>query len=106
MRSLTPHLRIRAARLPVSFESVPNAAIIDDGFDPDLRGLFAGKAFGEEESGTIDLPAEIILFRDNPWDFADGDDSLFREEVRTTYLHDLGHYPGLDELDLEERGLE
>lgn len=103
---LPVHLREHARKLPVSYESRPNRAIIADGFDPDLLGLFVGKAFGEEENGVIDLPAQIILFLDNLWDFADEDDGIFREEVEVTYLHELGHYLGLDELDLEERGLE
>ncbi|NCC93758.1 MAG: hypothetical protein EOM10_10815, partial [Opitutae bacterium] len=30
----------------------------------------------------------------------------YRDEVRVTYYHELGHYLGLEEGDLEERGLE
>jgi len=52
------------------------------------------------------LPAQIILFLENLWDFAEEDEEFFREEVRTTYLHELGHYLGLNEIDLEERGLD
>jgi predicted Zn-dependent protease with MMP-like domain len=106
IRSLPEHLRAHAARLPVAYESVPNTAIVADGFDPDLLGLFVGKAFGEAESGTVDVPPQILLFLDNLWDYAEGDDAIFREEVRTTYLHELGHYLGLDEPDLEERDLD
>jgi predicted Zn-dependent protease with MMP-like domain len=29
----------------------------------------------------------------------------FEEQVRTTYLHEFGHHLGLDELELQERGL-
>jgi predicted Zn-dependent protease with MMP-like domain len=29
----------------------------------------------------------------------------FEDKVRITYLHELGHHLGLDEDDLEERGL-
>ncbi len=32
--------------------------------------------------------------------------AAFDQEVRLTYLHELGHYLGLDESDLEKRGLE
>ena len=103
---LPAHLRQHAQKLPVSYEPRPNRAIIADGFDPDLLGLFVGKAFGEEENGVIDLPAQIILFLENLWDFAGEDEEIFREEIEVTYLHELGHYLGLDELDLEERGLE
>ena len=37
---------------------------------------------------------------------AAGDIKTFREEVRKTLMHELGHYLGLDEDDLIERGLE
>jgi predicted Zn-dependent protease with MMP-like domain len=43
---------------------------------------------------------------ENLRDFAEGDEVIFREEVRTTFLHELGHYLGLDEDELTERGLE
>ena len=34
-----------------------------------------------------------------------GDEADYKEEVRITYFHELGHYLGLEEDDLEERGL-
>ena len=52
------------------------------------------------------LPPQIILFLENLWDFAEGDEEIFRDEVHTTFLHELGHYLGLDEDELTERGLE
>jgi len=52
------------------------------------------------------MPPQIILFLENLWDFAEGDEEMFREEVATTLLHELGHYLGLDEDDLTDRGLE
>jgi len=106
LRRLPARLREQAQPLPVTYEPRPNDAILADGYDPDLLGLFVGKAFDEEETGVIDIPSQILLFLENLWDFAEGDEKTFRDEVRTTYLHELGHYLGLDELDLEERGLE
>jgi predicted Zn-dependent protease with MMP-like domain len=52
------------------------------------------------------LPPQIILFRENIWDQAEQDEEWFLDEVHTTYLHELGHYLGLDEDELIERGLE
>ena len=103
---LPASLRHQAQALPVTYEPRPNEAILADGYDPDLLGLFVGKAFDEEETGRVDVPAQVLLFIENLWEFAEGDSEIYREEVRTTYLHELGHYLGLDELDLEERGLE
>lgn len=106
LRRLPARLREQARSLPVTYETVPNPAIVADGFGSDLLGLFVGKAFGEEESGYVEVPSQIILFLANLWDFAEGDQAVYREEVQTTYLHELGHYLGLDELDLEDRGLD
>lgn len=106
LRRLPRPLRPHAEALPVVYEPRPNEAILADGWEPDLLGLFVGKAYGEEESGYADVPSQILLFLDNLWDFAEGDEAIYREEVATTYLHELGHYLGLDELDLEERGLD
>ncbi|MGA9453706.1 MAG: metallopeptidase family protein [Verrucomicrobiia bacterium] len=97
-------LRERAEKLPVTFEHVPNAGLQADGIEADTLGLFTGAEFAEE--GNVPLPPQIILFLENLWDFAEGDEEIFREEVHTTYLHELGHYLGLDEDELTERGLE
>ena len=54
----------------------------------------------------VPLPPQIILFLENLWDFSESDEEIFLDEVHTTLLHELGHYLGLGEDDLEERGLE
>ncbi len=102
--ALPKPLRERAEKLPVTFERVPNAGLQADGIEADTLGLFTGAEMAEE--GNVPLPPQIILFLENLWDFAEGDGEIFREEVRTTYLHELGHYLGLDEDDLTGRGLE
>ena len=99
-------LRARAQVLPVTFEPVPNAGLVADGIAPDTLGLFTGPAFDEEISTGYPLPPQIILFLQNLWDFAEADEAIYRDEVHTTYLHELGHYLGLDEDDLFKRGLE
>jgi predicted Zn-dependent protease with MMP-like domain len=102
--ALPKPLRERAEKLPVTFERQPNGDLQADGIEPDTLGLFAGPEFAEE--GNVPLPPQIILFLENLWDFAEGDEVIFREEVRRTLLHELGHYLGLDEDELTERGLE
>lgn len=106
IRDLPRELRERARAVPVTFEAVPGAEMVADGVDPDLLGLFVGEAFDEEGLTNAPLPAQVILFLHNLWDEAEGDDRRFRDEVRTTYFHELGHYLGLDEIDLGDRGLE
>lgn len=97
----------RAAEVPVVYLPRPTKAMVrDDGVDPDLLGLFVGPNCAEGVESGDPLPPEILLFLENLWDYADGDEELFREEVRVTYYHELGHYLGLEEDDLEDRGLE
>ena len=97
----------RAAEVPVVYLPRPTKAMMrDDGVDPDLLGLFVGPNCAEGVESGDPLPPEILLFLENLWDYADGDEELFREEVRVTYYHELGHYLGLEEDDLEDRGLE
>jgi predicted Zn-dependent protease with MMP-like domain len=106
LRALPGPLREPAQALPVTYEHQPNPGLLDDGIEPDTLGLFVGEPFAESGLTTEPLPSQIILFLDNVWDFAEGDEEIYREEIRTTYLHELGHYLGLDEIDLEDRGLE
>jgi predicted Zn-dependent protease with MMP-like domain len=104
LRELPPPLREQAQLLPVTFEAAPNAGLQADGIDAETLGLFTGAEFADA-AGTV-LPPQIILFLGNLWDFAESDEKIFREEIRTTFLHELGHFFGLDEDDLTERGLE
>jgi predicted Zn-dependent protease with MMP-like domain len=106
LAELPAPLRDRAAPVPVTFERAPHADFVAEGIEPDTLGLFTGPAFGEEESSVSPVPPQIILYLENLWDFAAGDEEIYLEEVHTTYLHELGHYLGLDEDELTERGLD
>src|SRR5437016_4737606 len=106
LAAMPPPLLARAKALPVTFERHPNRAQLRDGIEPDTLGLFVGPEFADEESTTLPLPAQIILFLDNLWEQAEGKEEVFRREVHTTLLHELGHYLGLDENELTDRGLE
>lgn len=104
LAALPGPLRVRAVSVPVLFERHPSAEWQADGIEADTLGLFSGPDFVEENSAL--LPPQIILFLENIWDYAEGHEIGFRAEVRTTFLHELGHYLGLDETDLIRRGLE
>jgi len=106
LHRLPEDLGAEARKVPVTFETVPGEALRADGIEADTLGLFVGDAFGDFGSGATPMPPQIVLFLQNLWEAADGDEECFREELRTTFLHELGHYLGLDESDLEERGLD
>ena len=106
-RELPPEMAARAQEVPVVMRARPTRAMVrEDGLDPDLLGLFVGPSCAEGAESGDPLPPEILLFVENLWEYAEGDEELFREEVRVTYFHELGHYLGLEEGELEDRGLE
>ena len=106
LRALPADLRAHAVKLPVSFEHLPDDELVADGIEPDTLGMFFGVPYADQLHSDSPLPPHVVLYLDNLWDFADADLAVFKEEVRTTLLHEFGHYLGLDEDDLFDRGLE
>ena len=104
LNDLPETLRERIRELPITFERRPSQVVQAEGIEEDTLGLFTGAEFAEE--GHVPMPPQIILFLENIWDAAEGDENVFRGEIRTTFLHEVGHFLGLDEDDLIERGLE
>jgi predicted Zn-dependent protease with MMP-like domain len=84
-------------------EEFPSPAHEADGVDSDQLGLFEGA--DATDTGSPQIP-RIVLWLGNLWDMCEADEDAFRQEVRITFLHEIGHYLGLDEIDLSERGLE
>ena len=103
---LPTELRGEAERLPVTYERRPNRALQADGLEPDILGLFVGDTFADAPQGFSGAPPQILLFLENIREAATENGTTYREEVRTTYLHELGHFLGLEEGELEERDLE
>ncbi len=105
-RGLPPEIRALARHVPVHYEALPAADVLAEGFEPDILGLFTGAAHGTEFSSEQPAAPQILLYLENLWDFAEGDDEIFRDEVRLTYLHELGHFLGWDEDEVAARGLD
>jgi predicted Zn-dependent protease with MMP-like domain len=105
-RQLPPEIRPLARGVAVHYERTPAAEVLAEGFEPDILGLFTGTPYGAELVQDNPTPPQILLYLDSLWEFAGEDVDVFREEVRTTYLHELGHYFGWDEDDVAARGLE
>ncbi|QTN33471.1 metallopeptidase family protein [Akkermansiaceae bacterium] len=98
---LPEEVKEKAEQCPVSYEDKPQPG---DPLGEDLLGLFEGASL-IEEPGPDALPL-IRIFVGNLWDYTERDEQDFRDEVGTTYLHELGHYLGWDEDEVAERGLE
>jgi predicted Zn-dependent protease with MMP-like domain len=92
----------------VTVEPVPDEAILHDTeppLDPELLGLFVGLALPERRvSGPGgELPARIYLFQRSLERYAEDEADLV-EQIGVTLRHELGHYLGLDEDEIEAAG--
>jgi len=96
-------LREKARAVPVLLEEEVPDPLIEEGWPGDLLGFFEGDPVGiPAGEGT---PTRIRLFLANLRAYAGDDAEVFAEEVRVTLLHELGHFLGMEEEDLEERGI-
>ena len=100
---LPEDVRAAAHKIPVSMEEKPGRGAFDDELEGDELGLFEGPS-AMEEADAAELP-RIRLFLTNLWEWVEEDEQDYRDEVGTTFLHELGHYLGWDEDDVNERGL-
>ena len=89
-----------AANCSVHYEAKPG----DDFGGEEVLGYFEGSSLIEDQDPSS--PARIKLFLESLWDYVGQDEEDFRDEVGTTYLHELGHYLGWDEDEIADRGLE
>ena len=105
-RQLPPEIRPLARGVAVHYERLPEPDVLAEGFEPDILGLFTGSPHGTELTHDTPAPPQILLYLENLWDFAEGDVEVYRDEVRITYLHELGHYFGWGEDEVAARGLD
>ncbi len=108
---LHPSLRRYLQDVAIIVEDVPPIEVLEDIVDgahpTDLLGCFSGHSLVERDSADpwTALPATITIYRRNLARIAQDRDEL-HNELRVTLLHEIGHFLGLDEVDLAERGLD
>lgn len=104
--ALPEDLRVCITHLPITLDPRPRPSEMDEEDDKeDLLGLFVGPSYAEANRDIDPMPSAIRLYIENLRDEAEDDPKKFRREVRKTLLHELGHFLGLDEDDLDRRGL-
>jgi predicted Zn-dependent protease with MMP-like domain len=104
MKVLPGEIQKAAAGCAVSLENKPGDGEWDQALEGDELGLFEGPSLMDDPAAE-ELP-RIRLFLENLWEWVEQDEQDYRDEVGTTYLHELGHYLGWDEDEVAERGLE
>ena len=104
IKILPEDIQEAAKSCSIVMEERPGKGSFDSELQGDELGLFEGVSVMDEPSPE-DLPV-IRLFLTNLWEWVEKDEQDFRDEVGTTFLHELGHYLGWDEDEVSERGLE
>ena len=106
-----PSLREFLANVAIILEEVPSEELLSQ-YDPPaapthILGYFSGTSLQERslENPWSNLPGAIVLFRRNLSRYARDRHELL-QELRITIYHEVGHFLGLDEDDLEKRGLD
>ena len=93
--------------VPVFVSPLPSDDLIlstDPPIDPLVMGLFMGRTGGDPESSWPEDQPRIHLFHKNIAKIA-GDTEALYDELRRTLFHEIGHFFGFDEDQLEEMGL-
>lgn len=108
MASLPDEIQAEIQDLPIFLQDYPDPWILEDSpWDPRLLGLFDGPTWAELRGGTeggVRSSPHIYLYTANLERFCPDARSM-AEQIRITLHHEVGHFLGLDEDDLHERGL-
>ncbi len=94
LSGLPEEFRIRLENVAVLIEDEPPADM------PDTLGLYEGVPLTERSLDGITLPDRITLFK-KPIERACHTEEEIETEVRLTVLHEVGHFFGLEEAQME-----
>jgi len=109
LESLPAEFLERLENIQIDVEEWPSKADLEEaGLPPDdrtgLLGLYHGVMLTERTSSYVALPDRITLYKGPIELLAGPDEESIRRQVRATVIHEVGHYFGLEEEDLDELG--
>lgn len=106
---LPESIRDALENVPIILQARPEEELLyscDPPMDPTVLGIFDGVPLPERDSTYQETtPTRIVLFYENIWLVA-GDRTTLEEELWVTMKHEIGHFFGLSEEELAERGLD
>jgi len=106
LEALPARFREPLGNVPILVEEVPTRGILEtlEPPSPDLLGLFVGVPLPQQSSGDLPThPNAIYLFKRSLERLCPDRESLL-EEIRITLLHEIGHYLGMEEDELDDAG--
>ena len=106
--ALPEEFRAHLDRIGVIVEDLPPDELLNEErppLTPELLGLFCGVTIEGRSHFSVggELPPRIYLFKRNLERNARRPDEL-AEQIRVTLYHELGHYLGMEEDDLDDAG--
>ena len=109
LRALPNRVRTYLSNVAIAVEDVPqddDLLASDPPLSPEILGLFRGAPLGAKASMDpwSHFPSSIVLYQKNLQRFA-RDRRELEDEIGVTLVHEVGHFLGLDEDELWERGL-
>jgi predicted Zn-dependent protease with MMP-like domain len=108
---LPEDLREHLQRIPIVVQDLPSREILlsesdEEPITPAVLGLFVGPSLKEQSVfAQIMTPPTVFIYQRNLERFCQTREELIHE-IRLTLYHELGHFLGLSEEELEARGLE
>jgi predicted Zn-dependent protease with MMP-like domain len=110
LERLPEPVRRYLSNVAISVEDLPSAEELrgsDPPLSPSILGIFRGAPLPQKASMDpwSHFPSSIALFQRNLERYARDPEELARE-IEVTLLHEVGHFLGLDEEGLRERGLD
>ena len=102
--ALPDEVRKQLENVPILIEDVPSEALVKDGVDPRLLGLFQGTPMPEGGALAPTVTTILLFPRNLAREAIDADE--LADQIRITVLHETAHYFGLDDDDLAAIGLE
>ncbi|MBI1743051.1 metallopeptidase family protein [Candidatus Acetothermia bacterium] len=101
VESLPPLIKERLENVVIAIEDVPSREIQAEFGDDLLFGLYQGTPLPERSVWNFEPQPDVIyIFQKNIESVCQTEDQI-RDEIRTTVIHEIGHYFGLDEAQLE-----
>jgi predicted Zn-dependent protease with MMP-like domain len=101
MESLPATLKKYLKNVLVVIEEVPSPALQAEFGDDMVFGLYQGTPLTERSVWNVEPQPDIVyIFQKNIESVCESEDEIY-DEIRTTVIHEIGHYFGLNEEQLD-----